>query len=78
MDYILATVLVVSIIVVFDKVVLWLEKQGWLNYQQTEKCNGKSVFSELSDYMQPKVCPAECSENKTETKKERPTRYFLE
>tara|TARA_B110001454_G_scaffold28073_1_gene27414 strand:+ start:980 stop:1213 length:234 start_codon:yes stop_codon:yes gene_type:complete len=77
MDYVLAAVFIVLVMYVFDKACLWLERKGWLNYSQTKKCNGKSVFSDLSDYMQPKhqTCKAN---GKPEDERPIPTRYYLE
>lgn len=82
MDYILAAVFIIFVMYVFDKVCLWLEAKGWLNYSQTKKCNGKSVFSDLTDYIQPqKPCMAESDEKRDDHQQDDrpiPTRYYLE
>ncbi|MBL7555963.1 MAG: hypothetical protein JNM24_09095 [Bdellovibrionaceae bacterium] len=81
MDYILAAAFIIFIMYTFDKVCLFLESKGWLNYSQTKKCSGRSIFSDLSDYIQPQVpCTADCKDNKAEINEEKttPARYFIE
>lgn len=81
MDYFLAAAFIIFIMYTFDKVCLFLESKGWLNYSQTKKCNGRSIFGDLSDYIQPKVpCAADSKDNKAKMKEETttPARYFIE
>ncbi len=81
MDYFLAAVFIIFVMYTFDKACLWLEKRGWLHYSQTKKCNGKSVFSDLSDYIHPQTpCMVDSDEKKANPKEDRPipTRYYLE
>jgi hypothetical protein len=77
MDYVLAIVSILFVMYAFDKTCLWLERKGWLSYSQTKRCNGKSVFSDLEDYIQPKrqTCKAD---GKLEEDRPIPTRYYLE
>ena len=77
MDYSLALVSILFVMYVFDKTCLLLERKGWLSYSQTKKCNGKSVFSDFDDYIQPKrqSCKAD---GKPEENRSTQTRYYLE